>query len=91
MKDVIFLLFQLLSTLAQLIQPGGSRAIIVENLLFKQELIINNEMDRDAIYLVVDRVPNYSECCSVWDVNSDSRLLSVSEHYPHYNLDVSFG
>jgi putative transposase len=38
MKDVIFLIFHLLTTMAKLIQPGGSRAIIAENLLMKQQL-----------------------------------------------------
>ena len=33
MKDVIYLLFHLLTTIAKLIQPGGSRAVIAENLL----------------------------------------------------------
>jgi len=32
MKDVIFLLFNLLTTLAKLLQPGGSRAVIAEKL-----------------------------------------------------------
>ena len=42
MKDVIFLLFQLLSTIAKLVQPGGSRSVIAENLLLKQQLIIHS-------------------------------------------------
>jgi hypothetical protein len=32
MKDVIFLIFHLLTTLAKLLQPGGSRAIIAEKM-----------------------------------------------------------
>ena len=32
MKEVFYLLFHLLTTLAQLIRPGGSRAVIAENL-----------------------------------------------------------
>lgn len=40
MKNTIYLLFDLLSTLAKLIQPGGSRSVIAENLLLKQQLII---------------------------------------------------
>ncbi len=42
MKDVIFLIFHLLTTMANLLQPGGSRAIIAENLLLKQQLIIHS-------------------------------------------------
>ena len=41
MKEVFYLLFHLLTTLAKLIRPGGSRAIIAENLLLKQQLIIH--------------------------------------------------
>jgi putative transposase len=36
MKDVIFLDFHLLTTVAKLLRPGGGRAIIAENLLLKQ-------------------------------------------------------
>ena len=32
MRDVIYLLFQLLTALAKLFRPGGSRAVIAENL-----------------------------------------------------------
>ena len=42
MKDVISLLFDLLITLAKLLRPGGGRAIIAENLLLKQQLIIHS-------------------------------------------------
>jgi transposase InsO family protein len=36
MKEVFYLLFHLLTTLAKLIRPGGSRAVIAENLLLRQ-------------------------------------------------------
>jgi hypothetical protein len=42
MKDVIYLLYDLLTTLAKLTRPGGSRAVIAENLLLKQQLIIHS-------------------------------------------------
>jgi hypothetical protein len=42
MKDVIYLLFHLLTTITKLIQPSGSRAVIAENLLLKQHLIIHS-------------------------------------------------
>lgn len=41
MKEVFFSLFGLLTSLAKLIGPGGSRTIIAENLLLKQQLIIH--------------------------------------------------
>ena len=48
MKDVIYLLFHLLTTLAKLIQPGGSKAVIAENLLLKQQLIIHSRTRQRA-------------------------------------------
>jgi len=48
MRDVIYLLFQLLTTLAKLLRPGGGRTVIAENLLLKQQLIIHSRSRRRA-------------------------------------------
>jgi putative transposase len=48
MRDVIYLLFHLLTTLAKLIRPGGSRTVIAENLLLKQQLIIHSRSRQRA-------------------------------------------
>ena len=48
MKDVIYLLYHLLTTIAKLIQPGGSGAVIAENLLLKQQLIIHGRSRQRA-------------------------------------------
>ena len=48
MKDVIILLLHLLSAIARLSRPGGSRAVIAENLLLKQQLIINGRSRQRA-------------------------------------------
>ena len=48
MKDVIHILFHLLTTLAKLIRTGGSRTVIVENLLLKQQLIIHSRSRQRA-------------------------------------------
>ena len=53
MKDVISLIFHLLTTMAKLLQPGGSRAIIAENLLLKQQLIIHSRSRQRAPNLSV--------------------------------------
>ena len=45
MKDVIYLLFHLLRTLAK---PGGGRSVIAENLLLKQQLIIHSRFHQRA-------------------------------------------
>ena len=48
MRDVFFLLFELLSTLVKLARPGGSRTVIAENLLLKQQLIIHSRSRQRA-------------------------------------------
>lgn len=48
MKDVIYLLFHLLTTIAKLIRSGGSRSVIAENLLLKQQLIIHSRSRQRA-------------------------------------------
>ena len=48
MRDVIYLLFNLLTTLARLLRPGGGRAVIAENLLLKQQLIIHSRSRQRA-------------------------------------------
>jgi hypothetical protein len=48
MKDVIYLLFQLLTTIAKLLQPGGRRTVIAKNLLLKQQLIIHSRARQRA-------------------------------------------
>ncbi|MFT4823447.1 MAG: putative transposase [Halioglobus sp.] len=50
MKDVLYLLFKLLTTLAMLLKPDGGRTVIAENLLLKQQLIIHSQSRQ--------RVPN---------------------------------
>ena len=42
MKEVFYLLFHLLTTLAKLIRPGDYRTVIAESLLLKQQLIIHS-------------------------------------------------
>ena len=48
MRDVIYLLFQLLTTLAKLQQPGGARTVIAENSILKQQLIIHSRSRQRA-------------------------------------------
>jgi len=42
MKNAFYLMLHLLTTLAKLIQPGGGKSVIAENLLLKQQLIIHS-------------------------------------------------
>jgi len=53
MKEVVYLLFQLLTTLAKLIRPGGRRTVIAENLLSKQQQLIIHSRAKE-------RAPNLS-------------------------------
>jgi hypothetical protein len=48
MKDIIYLLFHLLITIAKLMQPSGSHTVIAENLLLKQQLIIHSRSRQRA-------------------------------------------
>ena len=48
MKNVIYLLFALLATLAKLLRPGGIRTVIAENLLLKHQLIIHSRSRQRA-------------------------------------------
>ena len=48
MKDAIYLLFNLLTSAAKLLRPGGGRAVIAENLLLKQQLIIHSRSRQRA-------------------------------------------
>lgn len=43
-KDVTYLLIHLLATVAKLIKPGGGKAVVAENLLLKQQLIIHSRL-----------------------------------------------
>ena len=57
MKHVIYLLFQLLTTLANLLRPEGSRTVIAENLLLKQQLIaLTRQRSRSPRLTSFDRV-----------------------------------
>lgn len=51
MKDVIYLLFHLLTIIAKLLRPGGSKTIIAENILLKQPLIIHGRTRQRALNL----------------------------------------
>ena len=42
MKNLLLLLAHLLTTLARVIKPGGVRAVVAENLLLKQQLLVLN-------------------------------------------------
>lgn len=46
MKDIFLLLAHLLTTIAKLLRPGGARAIVVDSLLTKQQLLIINRSRR---------------------------------------------
>jgi len=48
MKNVTYLLFALLTTLAKLLRPGGSRTVIAENLLLKHQLSIHSRSRQRA-------------------------------------------
>jgi putative transposase len=48
MKDLLVLIAHLLTTIARLLGPGGTRAVVADNLLMKQQLLIMNRSRRRA-------------------------------------------
>lgn len=48
MKDLFYLLIHLLTTIAKLTRHGGGRAVIAENLILKQQLIIHSRSRQRA-------------------------------------------
>lgn len=42
MRSLLFLFIYFLTTLAKLLGPGGIRAVLAENLLIKQQLLVIN-------------------------------------------------
>ena len=74
LKDVFLLLLRLPSTLAKLFRPGGSRTVIAENLLLKQQLIIHSRSRQRAPNLTNrDRV-----LLGVWSLFLNPRRIAKS-------------
>jgi len=48
MRDIVILLAHLLTTVAKLLGPGGTKAVITENLLLKQLLLVITRSRRRA-------------------------------------------
>jgi len=48
MKDMVILFIHLLTTAAKLLGPDGAKAIIAENLLLKQQLLVVTRSSRRA-------------------------------------------
>ena len=71
MKDLVFLLIHLLTTLARLLGPDGAKAIVADSLLMKQQL------------LVINRSQNAHPICqysidSCWDSGRFSSVRTLS-------------
>ena len=57
MKDLLVLFAHLLTTLAKLLGPGGTRAVVADSLLMKQQLLVINRSRRRAPNLsAMDRI-----------------------------------
>jgi putative transposase len=53
MREVMFLIMYLLTTVARLLGPGGGKAIVAENLLLKQQLIVYSRSRKRAPHLLM--------------------------------------
>ncbi len=49
MRDFLVLFVHFLTTLARLLGPGGTRAVIAETLLIKHQLVVLNRSRRRAV------------------------------------------
>ncbi len=57
MRDLLALFLHFLTTLARLLEPGGTRAVVVETLLIKHQLVTLNRSRRRAPNLTaMDRI-----------------------------------
>jgi hypothetical protein len=57
MKDIVILLAHLLTTVAKLLEPGGAKAIIAENILLKLQLpVITRSHRRPSNLSMADRI-----------------------------------
>ena len=48
MKDLLVLLAHLLTTITKLLGPGGTKAVVADSLLMKQQLLVINRSRRRA-------------------------------------------
>jgi putative transposase len=48
MKDLIVLLIHLMATVAKLMGPGGTKAVVADSLLLKQQLLVISHARRRA-------------------------------------------
>jgi hypothetical protein len=72
MKNLLLLLVHLLTTVARLLGPGGARAIVAENLLLKQQLLVMTRSRRRAPNLTrLDRI-----LLGFWSLFLSARRLS---------------
>jgi putative transposase len=70
--NLLLLLAHLLTTVARLLGPGGANAVIAENLLLKQQLLVISRARRRAPNLTaLDRF-----LCGLWPLFINPRRLS---------------
>ena len=57
MRDLLILVVHLLTTVAKLLGPGGTKAVVADSLLMKQQLLVMNRSRRRAPSLsALDRI-----------------------------------
>jgi putative transposase len=89
MKEITFLFFYLLTAIAKLLRPGRSRAVIAENLLLKQQLIIHSRSRQGwPTYISSDNDPLFQY--HRWKANL--RVLDIDEikSLPHVPMSHPF-
>ena len=82
MKGLLAVLAHLLTTLASLLGPGGSRAIVADSLLLKQQLLIINRSRKrapnltatDRILVTIPQSTPYTAVCSYHQVINTAEI-----------------
>ncbi len=79
MRDLLALLVHFSTTLSRLLGPGGTRAVIAETLLIKQQLVILNRSRRRAPNLTAtDRI--VMGLCTLFMNPSRIRKVVAAQH-----------
>ena len=77
MRDLIFLLVHVVTTVMRVVQPGGVRAVIAESVLAKHQLLILNRPRRRSPNLrMLDRL--IAGFCSLWIRPKRHRRLAIA-------------
>jgi hypothetical protein len=77
MNDLLVLLAHLLTTIAKLLGPGGTRAVVADSLLMKQQLLVINRSRRRVVgpeYSCSLRKKDMMKAVNGWEFHNVARF-----------------